>query len=184
MPAENAPVRRSPKTGCFKQILFASPACLIFLPLIMTWKLTIAIGVGVVAFAGWLGLREHTRLRASQIVTGTVVRIDRYAGSGKSAASYQPHVRYTTRDGTVREFVPYTSGDAGVKINQEVIVAYEDAAQTPRLLTFGQRFGLATFLAVFGAALIALGAAFLAGRHYVPRFYRVDLPMAPSAESR
>ena len=150
----------------------------------MTWKLTVLIGLGVIAFAGWLAAREHTRLKSSQIVAGTVVKIEYFPGHGKSASSYQPHIRYTANDGMVRDFVPYTSGAPGMQINEQTIVAYDDATQTARMVTFGQRFGLATILAVIGAALVMLGVAFLTGRHYVPWVYTIRQPAASFTTGR
>ena len=59
-----------------------------------------------------------------------------------------------------------------------VAVAYQDATpQDLRLLTFGQFYGYPAFLAVLGIGLLLLGAAFLAGNHYVPRVY---LPGPPA----
>ena len=50
-----------------------------------------------------------------------------------------------------------------------MLVAHKGATQYARRVTFGDCFGLATFVAVFGVTLVLLGAAFLFGWQFVPQ---------------
>ncbi len=143
-----------------------------FFPVLMSWKITIFIGLALLGFAGWLALREHVWLKAARVVPGTVAELIPVRGS-KGSTSYKPRVRYTTPDGAIHDFVRgYASKPAGLAVGEPLAIAYrDDAPQDVRILTFGQRFGFAAFVAVGGICLVLLGATFLVGRQFVPRIY-------------
>ena len=143
-----------------------------FIPSLMTWKLAILLGIGVVIFAGWLARQEHLWLQSARVVPGTVTELIRVTGS-KGRSSYRPRIRYTTPDGTVHSFVRgYASSPAGLAVGEPLTVAYHDATpQDLRILTFGQFYGFAVFMAALGVFLIVMGAAFLVGSRYVPGVY-------------
>ena len=143
-----------------------------FFPFLMSWKLTIFLGLALVGLAGWLAQREHTWLKAAQIVPGTVTELIPVR-SRKGGTSYKPRVRYTTPDGAIHDFVrSYSSSPAGVEVGEPLAVAYRaDQPGDVRIVTFGQRYGFTAGVAVLGVALALLGATFLTGRLYVPRVY-------------
>ena len=148
------------------------------MPSLLSWKLALLIGLALVAYAGYLARQEHAWLKSARVVPGTVVELIRVKGT-KGKPSYRPRIRYTTPDGAIHDFIrTYASNPVGVDVGESLAVAYHDATpQDLRILTFGQRFGFAAFVAVLGIGLMLLGATFLAGRHYVPRLY---LPGQPS----
>ena len=156
-----------------------------FIPSLMTWKLAILLGIGLVIFAGWLARQEHRWLLAARVAPGTVTELIRVTGS-KGRSSYRPRIRYTTPDGTVHSFVRgYASSPAGLAVGEPLTVAYHDATpQDLRVLTFGQFYGFAVFLAALGVFLVLMGAAFLVGSRYVPAIYLQGQPASASLPGR
>ena len=149
------------------------------MPSLMSWKLTLLAGLALVAYAGYLARQEHAWLKSARIVPGTVVELIQVSGA-KGRPSYRPRIRYTTPDGAIHDFIrTYASSPAGVDMGESLAVAYHDATpQDLRILTFGQRFGFAVFVAVLGICLILLGTAFQLGRHYVPSLYLSGHPLS------
>ena len=151
----------------------------------MSWKLAILLGAALIAFAGYLARQEHAWLKSARVVPGTVVELIPIK-SGKGRTSYTPRIRYNTGDGTVHDFLrPSAPGPIGLAAGDPVAVAYHDATpQDLRILTFGQFYGFAVFLAVLGVGLILLGAAFLVGYQFVPRVYLSGQPLTASSRGR
>ena len=151
------------------------------MPSLLSWKLTVLIGLALVAYAGYLARQEHAWLKSARVVPGTVVELIAFKGP-KGRASYRPRIRYTTPDGAIHDFIrSYASSPVGVDVGESLAVAFHDATpQDLRILTFGQRYGFAAFVAVLGISLMLLGVTFLAGRHYVPSLY---LPGPPPSKA-
>lgn len=146
----------------------------------MSWNTAAVVGLVLVLVAAYLAAREHRWLRRAEFGSGEVTGMIRCRGS-KGGTTYKPEVHFTAQDKTEHDFVRgYASSPPDFKIGDSVIVAYEPGSYEARILTFGQRFGLATFLAVIGLATLALCAAFKLGREMVPRVYVQPRPSQPS----
>jgi len=138
-----------------------------------TMLLSIAslIGAALIVVGALLAFREHTFLQKAQIssgkVTGLVVRTQ-----NRRRTSYSPRVEFTTPDGSTHEFVSnYSSNPAPYNVGDTVPVAYGAQSFDGRILTFGQRFGLASMLVIFGCALLAARLVFAIGDQYIQRVY-------------
>ncbi len=141
-----------------------------FAPELMSWKLTIFIGIALLAFAGWLVRQEHLWLKSARVIPGTVVELLRVSGP-KGRSSYRPRIRYTTADGSVHDLIR-TADPIPLAVGEPLAVAFhESSPQDLRVLTFRLRYGYAACVAVLGIGLILLGGIFLVGRAYVPSIY-------------
>lgn len=137
----------------------------------MNWNTAAVIGFALVLLAAWLAMREHRWLQSAEVVPGKVTALIATRGS-KGGTNYKPQVCFVANDETEHEFVRgYASSPPEFQVGESVFVAYQTPSYEARILTFGQRFGLPTFLAVAGLALLALWAAFKTGPEYVPRIY-------------
>jgi hypothetical protein len=57
------------------------------------------------------------------------------------------------------------------RVGETVRVAYHEDSYEGRILTFGQCFGLAAGLVIFGTGCAVLAVIFLIGQQLVPRVY-------------
>jgi hypothetical protein len=136
----------------------------------MTWTITLAIGIILSATGAFLGVREHLWLRHAQTASGTVVEMIKSRGGRRT--SYTPRVQYAANDGSQHEFVrSYGSSPPDFSVGQKVTVAYDPESYESRILTFGQRFGLAATLVIVGLGLILLATTRIVGNQFVPRIY-------------
>jgi hypothetical protein len=136
----------------------------------MTWNTTLWIGFGLVGIGAVLTLREHLWLNHAQIVHGTVVEMIATRGS-KGGMSYKPRVQFTAKDGSNEFLRSYSSSPPGFVVGERIAVAYDPVSYEGRILSFGQRFGLAAILVAVGCAAIIMAMTFITGRQVVPRIY-------------
>jgi hypothetical protein len=147
----------------------------------MNWTITAYLGAGLITVAAALALRQHFWLRSAQLADGTVIELIASRGS-KGRTVYTPRVHYCAADGSEREFTRrWRSRPAGFFVGEHVAVAYDPATGEARILTFGQRFGLAAIIASVGVALVCMAACFIAGRTLVPRLYQQRTATPPTA---
>jgi hypothetical protein len=136
----------------------------------MSWSLTAFLGFALMVGGVYLAYREHAWLQSAQIAEGTVIELVPTRGS--KGVSCAPKVEFTAQDGTKHQFKRgYNSNPPGFQVGEPVTVAYEDETYNARILTFGQRYGLAVILISIGLAVVIMAEAFLIGRNYVPRIY-------------
>ena len=181
MPADHSFPANPPARHRASVWILAVIAFPFFFPFLMSWKLAVLLGMGLLVLAGWLARQQHVWLRSARVVPGTVTELIRVTGN-KGRSSYRPRIRYTTSDGAVHSFVQgYASHGAGLAVGEPVTVAYHDAKpEDLHILTFGQFYGFAVFLAAMGALFVLMGLAFLVGGRYVPAIY---LPAPPPPAS-
>lgn len=136
----------------------------------MSWFFTLCLGAVLLAAGVFLAVREHRWLRAAQTTTGTVVElIPQHSGERHT---FQPRVEFTAKDGSRREFVnDIGSTPARFAVGERVTVAYDPETFEGRILTFGQRFGIASVLCAVGLGITALATAFLVGKAAMPHLY-------------
>jgi hypothetical protein len=136
----------------------------------MSWFFTLCLGVVLLAVGIFLAVREHKWLRAAQTTTGTVVElIPQHSSEGHT---YKPRVEFTAKDGSRREFVSdIGSMPVGFSVGERVPVAYDPDTFEGCILTFGQRFGIASVVGAVGLGITALAAAFLVGKAAMPHLY-------------
>ena len=146
---------------------------LIVLYLFMSWKLAFIIGLGLAAIGGWLAKREHDWLKSAQLFPGQVTELISESGGARGGTTYRPRIRYTTPDGAVHGFIPSSgSKPAGFTVGESVVLAYYDAhPEDKRIVTFGSRYGFASFVVVLGLSIALLAATIVLGRTVVPRIY-------------
>ena len=137
----------------------------------MTWSITLGIGIVLVTVGVFLGIREHYWLRGATVVPGRVIGLIE-SQDNKGTLSYAPQVQYTSKDGAQRQFDGNTfSHPPQFQVGEPVTVAYDSDSYEGRILTFGQRFGLAVALAVVGLGCVTMALAFMVGNQIVPRIY-------------
>lgn len=137
----------------------------------MSWNITLLIGVGLVVAGAAFAFREHQWIKSARTAPGTVTEMIASRGS-KGGTNYAPRVRLITRDGTPHDFVRnYSSSPPDFVVGEQVAVAYNIGTNDYRILSFGQRFGLAVILAVVGLSLVLMASAFIVGRQFIPRIY-------------
>ncbi len=135
----------------------------------MNWLL--GIGILLVLIGGYFARREHAWLKSASFAEGTVVELIAVKGS-KGKTNYKPRVRFTTAEGQEHEFVrSFASNPPGFRTGERVTVAYEPDTFAGRIVTFGQRFGLATWLIGVGCGLTLIGGLHYLGRQYIPAIY-------------
>jgi hypothetical protein len=90
----------------------------------------------------------------------------------RNRSAYTPRVQYAANDGSQHEFVRgYSSRPPDFVVGQKVMVAYDPESYDGRILTFGQRFGLASIFLIVGLGMILLATTFIVGNQVVPRIY-------------
>ena len=127
------------------------------------------IGIVLIAAGTTIAWREHLWLRNAQLAPGKVTEL---VASGRRKRTYQPRVQYTANDGSTHVFTRgFSSNPPDFSVGESITVAYDGRSYEGRILTFGQRYGLATVLTVIGLAVTLLATAFIIGRQAVPRIY-------------
>ena len=116
----------------------------------------------MVITAIFLAVREYRWIQRADVREGVVVElVERRDSDGPT---YAPHVRFETRHGSVREFTSdIRSGRPAFRVGDPVSVAHELSSEDARILTFGQRFGVASILASLGVGMLFLTACFVWG---------------------
>lgn len=128
------------------------------------------IGMGFFLAAAFFACLAHLWLSKAQFTNGEIVEM--IAVRGTKSTTYKPRVRYTTMDGQEREFVrSYSSSPPEFKTGEKVTVGHNPETGEGRIVTFGQRFGLAWILAWIGLSLTTLSIGFTIGRQIIPRIY-------------
>jgi Protein of unknown function (DUF3592) len=136
----------------------------------MSWTNFAFLGVGFMFVGFCLVLKEHFWLSGAQVAQGTVIDLISH-GSGRKP-SYAPKVRFTMADGTEHTFTRgYSSNPVGFKVGDAVMVAYYSQTTESRILTFGQRFGFASYLLSIGLGLMCLATCYTLGNSMVPSMY-------------
>jgi hypothetical protein len=139
----------------------------------MTWITTLCIGLLVLGVAAVLAVREHLWLRQAGIGQGVVIELIP-SRSSKGSTTYAPKVRFQTAHGLSQEFTRgYFSSPPEFKVGETVQVAYDPQSYEGRILTFGQRFGIAVIVGTVGLAIVCLASTFLIGRSLMPKLYPV-----------
>lgn len=137
----------------------------------MVWNILFWVGAALSLLGTTLVMREHTWLKAATVTDGTVVQLISVRGS-KGGSSYRPRVTFRDPQGQEHEFTrSWSSQPAGFFVGERVKVAYDPRTHEGRILSFGQRFGLAAIVLATGLELAVLSGIFIVGRHCVPRIY-------------
>jgi hypothetical protein len=128
----------------------------------MNWFWVALVGISFVLAAVFLAVREHRWIRQADVRPGVVVEIVERRDS--DGATYAPHVRFETRHGSAREFTSdVSSSRPAFRVGDSVLVGHELTSEDARILTFAQRFGVASILASLGMGLLFLTACFVLG---------------------
>ena len=136
----------------------------------MGWNIAAIIGISLLVVSGYFASREHSWLRSAEFAEGKVVELIPTRGA-KGKTTYKPRVEFTGRDGVVHSFTRgFSSSPPDFTVGEKVTVAY-DSNFEGRIVTFGQRFGVALFLGALGIAILTVSAGMIAGRQFVPRIY-------------
>ena len=137
----------------------------------MVWNILFWVGAVLSLLGTTLVMREHTWLKAATPTDGTVVQLIATRGS-KGGTSYKPRVTFRDQQGQEHEFTrSWSSQPAGFFVGERIKVAYDPKTHEGRILSFGQRFGLAVTVLAVGLHLALLSSMFIVGRHLVPAIY-------------
>jgi hypothetical protein len=114
------------------------------------------LGTALVLTAVALAFGQHRWFSNAEVTEGTVVAIVR--GSGRGGVS--PRVTFTAADGTVHTFTSDYYSGSEYSVGERVLVAYDPQTHEGRLVTFGQRFGLALFVGGAGLVLLVISLGY------------------------
>jgi hypothetical protein len=133
------------------------------------------IGAALITFGAVIATREHAWLQKAQVGPGTVVQmVPKHGAKGKRI--FTPRVRYTAQDGSIHDFIGNDGSRPAVfSVGENVLVAYDPHTFESRILTFGQRFGLATVVCILGLSLILIKLTFTYGDRLMPRIYAAQI---------
>ena len=142
------------------------------------------IGAGLMTLGAVLASREHAWLRKAQSGPGAVVELVTKS-EPKGATVRTRRVRFTAHDGSIHDFVrSFGFNPTALAVGQDVEVAYDPQTYEGRILTFGQRFGLAAVVFIMGFSLILIKVTFTYGNRLLPRIYGAQTTDGPSARIR
>jgi hypothetical protein len=137
----------------------------------MGWIIAAVVGFACLSLGGWLAKREYDWLHDCQFTRGVVIENIPVKGS-KGGYTYRPKISFRAVDGVERTFTSSgSSKPPQFAVGETVRVAYRAGVYEGRLLTFGHRYGAATFLAVIGLATMTLAGVFLSGPRMMSALY-------------
>jgi hypothetical protein len=141
-----------------RDISKSNPSPSKFLP-----KLIIAIAVGFLVAALAIFLNTRHFIRTATQTTGTVVELRETKDREDDRTSYAPVFRFKDSAGTEHTVSSSLSQyPAAFQVGEIVPVLYQGSAPgSARIDTYGQVWGLASLLAIFGAIQLPIGMGML-----------------------
>ncbi|MDQ3917554.1 MAG: DUF3592 domain-containing protein [Acidobacteriota bacterium] len=136
----------------------------------ITFYITMPLGLLFIVVSVVVGFYEDAAIKRGTIVEGTVIR--NVYRSGSKGGSYTPEVSFRTRQGREVRFMPsFSSSPPTYDVGEKLRVVYQGDGQSPRILSFGARFGLAWSFMAAGVALVIVAVGFRFGNDFVNSYY-------------
>ena len=150
------------------------------LTFIFKHPLILALGLGLIVLALYLGWRKHNLLLSGHLADGEVVELIPHRGS-KGGTNYSLRVAYTQPDGAKAEFeTTFSSNPPMHQLGEKIRVVYYGGATSPDILAFPDLFLFpwTCFCAGVFILLMCVGFAygpFVIDSVYLPHLANPDL---------
>ena len=127
------------------------------------------IGLLLLVVSLGIGSYQHWTISHGSVADGTVVE---NVSRAKSRGSYSPRIEFRTKQGKDVVFMTtFSSNPPTYTIGDKVKVVYDGDGESPRILSFALRFGLAWALMGAGLALVIIAFGFRYGDALVISHY-------------
>jgi hypothetical protein len=133
--------------------------------------LILALGLGLILLALYLGWRKHNLLLSGHLADGKVVELIPHRGS-KGGTSYSLRVAYTQPDGAKGEFeTTFSSSPPMHQLGEKIRVVYYAGAERPDILAFPDLFLFPWTCFCAGVFLLLMCVGFAYGPYLIESVY-------------